>query len=272
MSFLDTMARSSRLRADAARRHEPLDAVITRAAALPAPRRPVLHGFDLIAEVKRSAPSAGVLAAPEGDRAAFAVDVARAYAGAGAALLSVLTEPDRFDGAMEDLQAVAHGAEAPAMRKDFLVDPYQLWEVRAAGADAALLIVRMLPGAQLAELCDAAADAGLLLLLEAFDHADLDRCADAAAAFSARTPVWVGVNTRDLATLEVDPNRLTALAPYLPAGVPAVAESGIVTPAHAASAARSGYQLALVGTALMRAADPRALAEALLAAGRSACP
>jgi indole-3-glycerol phosphate synthase len=270
MSFLDHMASTSRARCEAARQLLPLAEVRARAADARPVRRPVLRGFDLIAEVKRSAPSAGVLAAPPGDRGAFAVAQASSYATAGATLLSVLTEPERFDGHLDDLRAVAAHVAVPAMRKDFLVDPYQAWEARAAGADAVLLIVRMLPGALLDDLCGAATEAGLLVLLEAFDEDDLRRCGQISQSWPTSSPLWVGVNTRDLATLAVDPGRLAALAPALPAGLPAVAESGIVTPADAAAAAALGYRLALVGTALMRSADPTALGAALLAAGRGA--
>lgn len=265
--LLAQMAETSRARCEAARAEIPLEAL--RRLVRPPARVPLLTGFDLIAEVKRVSPAAGALVQPTGDRAAFAVGQARRYAEAGAALLSVLTEPLRFDGALEDLRAIAEAVPVPAMRKDFLVDPYQVWEARAAGADAVLLIARMLDDHALPAMLDAAAEAGLLVLLEAFDADDLGRC----RALEGRADLpalWVGVNTRDLRSLQIDPGRLAALAPLLPAAFPAVAESGILTPEDAAAAARLGYRLALVGTALMRAPDPAAAAAALLAAGRAA--
>lgn len=263
MSLLDQMAASSRARAAAARASRPLAELRAACADLPAPRRPTLGRFDLIAEVKRAAPSAGVLAAPPGPRADFAIAQASAYAAAGASLISVLTEPDRFDGDLADLAAVATKVAVPAMRKDFLIDPYQAWEARAHGADAVLLIVRMLPGGMLDDLCAAATDAGLLVLLEAFDAEDLARIDTISRGWPASVPLWAGVNTRDLVTLAVDDRRLRDMAPHLPRHLPCVAESGMNTPADTAAAATLGYRLALVGTALMRAADPTALAAAM---------
>src|SRR5690606_28046720 len=156
------------------------------------------------------------------------------------------------------------------MRKDFLVSPRQVLEARAAGAGGVLLIVAMLDDAALGEMLAAAREQGLFVLLEAFDEPDLERAA--ALLAGGTTPgdalVLVGVNSRDLRTLAVDPERLARLAPRLPAGIAAVAESGLHTPADAATAAALGYRLALVGTALMRAADPARLAADMLAAGR----
>jgi indole-3-glycerol phosphate synthase len=193
------------------------------------------------------------------------------YAAGGAAAISVLTEPAQFDGALADLVAVASAVEVPAMRKDFLVDPYQLFEARAAGAGGALLILRILDDARLGAMLDAAAEAGLFVLLEAFDVHDLVRAAAALARERAgRPPVLVGVNTRDLATLEVNAGRLAALRSHVPAGVPAVAESGLSTPEEAAAAARVGYRVALVGGALMRSPDPCTRVRDLIAAGRDA--
>jgi len=195
---------------------------------------------------------------------------ARTYEQVGAAAISVLTEPDRFDGDLSHLAAVSAAVATPTMRKDFLVDPYQIWEARLAGASGVLLIVRQAPDSVLAELRDAAAEAGLFLLLEAFDEADLERAGPLLAGWTGAQPALVGVNSRDLRTLRVVPDRLTRLAPLLPS-FPAVAESGMATPEDIASAVSSGYRLALVGSALMSAEDPARLAAAMLAAGRSAC-
>jgi indole-3-glycerol phosphate synthase len=159
----------------------------------------------------------------------------------------------------------------PAMRKDFLVDPYQLHEARAHGAGGALLIVTMLDRARLLELIDCAAELGLFVLLETFDAADVAVAHELCVRWrGAASDCLVGVNSRNLQTLQVVPARLEELAPALPRGFPRVAESGLAVPADAARLARAGYDLALVGTALMTSHDPGALAGAMIAAGRSA--
>jgi indole-3-glycerol phosphate synthase len=263
------MAQASNARVQLARRMLSESALIERVRQLPAPVPLRLDGsgFDLIAELKLRSPAAGVLT-----HAPLAIaDCVGAYARAGAAAVSVLTEPDRFAGTLEHLEtaaAVLAPRQIPAMRKDFLVDPYQLLEARAAGAGGALLIVRMLSVAQLDALLDCARGLGLFVLLEAFDEEDLERVRAIAAAHGARIRLLAGVNCRDLATLKVVPQRLEQLAPLLPPGVPGVAESGIACAADARRAAAAGYQLALVGSALMQGADPEALARELLAAGR----
>lgn len=265
MNFLSHMAADSAARAPAPGAEA---ALLTACRATP-PAPPLrLSGFDLVAEIKRHSPAEGALQADTdvGARAA-------AYAGAGAAAVSVLTEPTRFGGSLGDLAAAASALAplgVPAMRKDFLVDPRQVLEARAAGAGGVLLIVAMLDDAALGEMLAAAREQGLFVLLEAFDEPDLERAAAllAGGATPGDAPVLVGVNTRDLRTLAVDPERLARLAPHLPAGIAAVAESGLHTPADAAAAAALGYRLALVGTALMRAADPERLAADMLAAGR----
>ena len=265
MSFLARMADASagRVRRARAAGSEAMLLAACRDMPAPAPLRP--GDFELIAEVKRHSPAEGALG---GD-----TDVAgraTGYAAAGAAAVSVLTEPARFGGSLEDLATAAgalRGAGIPAMRKDFLVDPWQVLEARAAGAGGVLLIVAMLDDGVLREMLAAAREHALFVLLEAFDEADLERAAPLARG-AQDAPVLVGVNSRDLRTLAVDPERLARLAPELPAGEPAVAESGLHTPDDAAAVAALGYRLALVGTALMRAEDPGALAGAMLAAGR----
>jgi len=261
------MAEASRARVREARQGMNEAALLAACAESPAPARLRLQGFDLIAEIKRTSPALGVLAEVT-DVPARAAE----YAAAGAAAVSVLTEPSRFDGSLEDLRRASGalaGTGVPAMRKDFLVDPWQVLEARACGAGGVLLILAMLDDASTGEMLAAAREQGLFVLLEAFDEADLDR----AGALLAGLPpggVLVGVNTRDLRTLEVDGGRLEALAPKMPAGAPAVAESGILSPEDAARAAALGYDLALVGTALMRSAEPAALASRLIEAGRAA--
>ncbi len=270
--FLDEMARSSAVRAARAMAAEPFAALESRAKAAPRGSRLVLstQGFDVIAELKLMSPAAGRLGAPEDD---WLKRVA-AYAEGGAAAVSVLTEPSRFDGSLEHLrQASAALApfKVPAMRKDFLVDPYQVLEARAAGAGGVLLIVRMLPQSQLLQLLDAAAEQGLFVLLEAFDLDDLHAARELLAARTRADvdEVLVGINSRDLQTLEVVPERFELLAPRLPADRPAVAESGVATASDAVRMMRLGFRLALIGTALMSRDDPRQLLREILATTRT---
>jgi indole-3-glycerol phosphate synthase len=268
MSFLAQMSAQSAVRVRDARARQSEAALLASCRAAPVPPALRLGDFGLIAEVKRSSPAEGALAA-DTDVASRAL----AYAAAGAAAVSVLTEPSRFGGSLADLGTAAcalYPHSVPAMRKDFLVDPWQVLEARAAGAGGILLIVAMLDGARLLELLAAAREQALFVLLEAFDEHDLERVAAIAASASEGPPLLAGVNTRDLRSLAVDPDRLARLAPRLPAGIPAVAESGLHTPADIATAVRLGYRAALVGTALMRAPDPAALATAMLAAGQAA--
>jgi anthranilate phosphoribosyltransferase len=268
--LLSRMAASSADRLATARELEPLEALRIRALASPSP--PVLQlegGFDLIAEIKRRAPSAGHLRASS---AGDVRDLAAGYARAGAAAVSVLTEPSEFGGDLDDLALAARAAgPVPVMRKDFLVDPYQVFEARAAGAGGVLLILRILDRATLGSCIRAAAECGIFVLLEAFDEADLQR-AGPAAEFCRRegVPVLVGLNSRDLATLDVDFRRFGRLADRFPPGVPRVAESGLSGPAGAREVAALGYDAALVGGALMQADDPEAAARAIVDAGRSA--
>ena len=270
--FLARMTARSRVRANAAKARLPDAELRARARERgPAPAlRLAAAGFDLIAEVKRRSPAQGQLAGEQLDPVAQAA----AYADAGAAALSVLTEPEEFRGTLADLDAVAGAVvQVPAMRKDFLVDPYQVWEARAAGAGGVLLVAACLDRALLQRMLDTALELGLFALVEAFDERDLEHCVpvmDAAgpAVQSGAVRMLLGVNCRDLRTLAVDFGRFAELAPRLPANYPKVAESGVVEPGDAAAVAGAGYQLALVGTALMRAAEPGAAAQALLSAGR----
>jgi indole-3-glycerol phosphate synthase len=266
--FLQTMARTSRERVTNARAHRG-DAAL-KALAHAAPSAPALKlsavGFDLIAEVKLRSPAVGKLERGGEDIGARAKD----YALAGAAAISVLTEPTRFDGELSHLEQVtrALGASIPVMRKDFLVDPYQVYEARAAGAGGVLVILRMLEQSQIAALLEAAAELRLFALLEAFDESDLKIARALVRSHGQRATLLVGVNCRDLSTLQVVPGRLEALAPGLPEGVPCVAESGVESEADAARLAAAGYHVALVGSALMRSQDRVGLARSLLAAGR----
>jgi indole-3-glycerol phosphate synthase len=200
---------------------------------------------------------------------ADAPDLAETYGDAGASAVSVLTEPERFGGSLADLADVASRMQpsgVPAMRKDFLVDPYQVLEARAAGAGGVLVIVAMLDDPNLADLVACALEQGLFVLLEAFDEPDLERAARLAEGRAGQ--ILMGLNSRDLRSLAVDPGRLERLATRFPDGWPKVAESGLESPEDAAKAAAAGYDLALVGSALMRSADPGALLAAMLEAGR----
>jgi indole-3-glycerol phosphate synthase len=271
--FLEEMARSSALRVARAVGREPPGALERRARETPVPPALKLSGsgFDVIAELKLRSPAAGVL----GDVSQDLTTRVLGYARAGAAAVSILTEPTRFDGALEHLETAARTLAplgVPAMRKDFLVDPYQVLEARAAGAGGVLIILRMLGRERSAELLATANAHGLFVLLEAFDAKDLETAGELLAA--ARNPgcVLVGVNSRDLSTLEVVAQRFADLAPLLPAGAVAVAESGVATPAEAGRMRALGYGAALIGTALMARDDPGVLLAEILAAARTVHP
>ena len=270
--FLDEMARLSRLRVDQARATTPLVVLQDRAqSAPPAPSlRMGSEGFDLIMELKLSSPAQGVLATETLDLDAQV----EAYARAGASIVSVLTEPARFRGSLEHLSrasATLRARAVPTMRKDFLVDPYQLFEARAYGAGGVLLIARMLDDRALAHMLSQAQALGLFVLLEAFDATDIERSALAAAHWTgAPEALLIGINSRDLQTLAVVPQRLTELVSMLPCSHPRVAESGLTTSADAQRLSAAGYTAALVGTALMSASDPVALGRDMIAAGRLA--
>ncbi|HEY0766461.1 MAG TPA: hypothetical protein VGD47_00775 [Steroidobacteraceae bacterium] len=270
-AFLDEMADASRARVQAAQRTRSEAALEEQARQSPAPPRLRLDrsGFDLIAEVKLRSPAAGQLGAPSENLAGRVT----AYAQAGAAAISVLTEPHRFDGSLEHLVSATRALAplaVPAMRKDFLVDPYQVLEARAAGAGGVLVIVRMLSRGEIEALLDCARSLGLFVLLEAFDARDIELMRELIDAHTGSNQLLAGVNCRDLGTLQVVPRRLLELAPLLPARVPRVAESGVASEADARQIVAAGYQLALVGSALMQGNDPRALTGTLLAAGRAA--
>jgi len=269
MDFLAAMAQASHERLAQARALTPQTELQRLLNALPDPPRLTLSrgGFDLIAEVKLRSPAAGQLNAGSED---IAARVAK-YADAGAAAISVLTEPSRFDGSLSHLTQAVSGlaGRIPAMRKDFLVDPYQVYEARVAGAGGVLIILRMLSRVQIEQLLEAAARLRLFVLLEAFDEPDLTLAAQLVREYRERATLLVGVNCRDLTTLKVVPGRLEALAVLLPRDVPRVAESGVSSTEDAARLAAQGYDVALVGSALMQAGDPLALAAALLKAGRA---
>ena len=271
--FLALMARNSERRAAEARQRENLSALRRRALEMPDCPQLELHRgrFDIIAEVKRHAPSVGALRPADAGDPDFVGRQAEAYVRGGAAVISVLTEPETFHGALEDLTAAARAVPIPIMRKDFLVDPYQVIEARAAGAAGVLLILRMLDDAHLGEMLDAAGELGLFVILEAFDKDDLARARQITSALDDEAVrVLVGLNSRNLVTLEIDDERLARLAKAFPDRLPRVAESGLETPADVARVAALGYGLALVGTALMKASNPTKLTADMIEAGRSA--
>lgn len=209
-------------------------------------------GISLIAELKRASPSAGPIA-PDVDRLA----AARAYAAAGAAAISVLTEPLHFLGTLEDLTTVRAEVSVPVLRKDFIVTPLQIWEARAAGADAVLLIVAALSDAELAALHAEAGQAGLAVLTEVHTEEEVPRAVDAGATI-------IGINTRDLATLRVDPTAVATIRPAIPTGITVVGESGITSRADVVAMEAAGCDAVLVGETLMRAPDAEAKVRELL--------
>ena len=256
--FLKAMAESSAARAAAAPSltEDDFDKPVVPLA---------LGEFDVIAEIKNRSPAEGQLQF-EGD--SDPVSRARAYAAAGAAAISVLTEPSRFDGELAHLEAVVAAVPGtPVMRKDFLVDPVQVLEARAAGASGVLLIATMLDDRRLRAMLDCAFEHGMFVLLESFDEEDLQR---SARFLDLEGRLLIGVNTRNLRTLEVDGDRLRRLAPLLPDAT-CVAESGLREAEDASRVAGWGYTMALVGTALMRSEDPAALITAMRDGGAAAC-
>ncbi len=220
---------------------------LAAALAPPAPGR-----VRLLAELKRASPVAGVLA-----RGFDPVPRAPEYVAAGAAALSVLTDP-HFQGSLADLALVRAAVACPLLQKDFVVDEYQLWEARAHGADAVLLIVAILEPARLVGLHRAATALGLGVLVEVHDEGELE----AATRLGARL---VGINNRDLKTFRTDLATTERLAPRAPAGVRLVSESGVASPADVARVAAAGAHAILVGEALSRSGDPAAKIRELLA-------
>jgi len=210
---------------------------------------------SVIAEVKRSSPSRGTLASIA-DPAALAAN----YQAGGAATISVLTEQRLFGGSLDDLRAVRAAVDVPVLRKDFIVTSYQLWEARAAGADLALLIVAALTQNELESLVERAVSIGLTPLVEVHDEEEVER----ALAAGARL---VGVNARNLKTLEVDRDTFGRLAPRIPDDVVRVAESGVRGPHDVFEYAKQGAHVVLVGETLVRGADPRSAVADLVAAG-----
>ncbi|HSC15489.1 MAG TPA: indole-3-glycerol-phosphate synthase TrpC [Gammaproteobacteria bacterium] len=269
MTFLERMADASRERVRAARAKESEAALERRALAqAPAPALR-LDDFDVIAELKLRSPAAGSLATSDFDAGAQLAS----YVRGGAVAVSVLTEPTEFRGDLAHLAAAADElarARRPAMRKDFLVDVYQVLEARAAGAGGVLVILAMLDDAAVREIVSCAQRCGMFVLLEAFDRADLERLSAYDAPAANGPPLLAGVNCRDLRDLNVRFERFAELGPHLPRHLAAVAESGIGSVADVEAVVAAGFRLALVGSSLMRAADSAAALAKLVAAGRAA--
>ncbi len=263
--MLERLVAAARLRAAASRQAQPQPALERLASLAPAPVDLAEHlrapGVQLIAEIKRRSPSRGDLR-PDLDAGCQAV----AYADGGAAALSVLTEPEHFGGALADLDAARAALcrscySLPILRKDFLVDPYQVVEARAHGADAVLLIVAALADGELSSLYAEARRWSLSALVEVHDRNDLARAL-------ALGPAIVGINSRSLRDLSVDPATVGRLRPLVPPGIMVVAESGIGGPADVRRLRDLGVHAMLVGEALVRAPSPAALARELVEAGR----
>ena len=249
------------VRADLAERQReiPLDRLKKAACAAPATRNVLAaikcEDVAVIAEVKRASPSRGALATIS-DPAALASD----YEAGGARMISVLTEPRWFGGSLDDLVAVREAVSVPVLRKDFVISSYQLWEARARGADMVLLIVAALEQNALVSLVERAASIGLLPLVEVHTEDEVVRAVEAGARV-------IGVNARDLTTLEVDRRVFARLAPLIPDGIIKIAESGVRGPHDLLAYAAAGADAVLVGESLVTEKDPRAAVADLVTAG-----
>jgi indole-3-glycerol phosphate synthase len=258
-SVLDSIVEGVRI--DLAEREASVDfAEIKRRAAGAVPPRDVMAalrapGIGVIAEVKRSSPSKGRLAAiPD------PADLAATYAEGGARVISVLTEERRFGGHLRDLAAVRAAVDVPVLRKDFIVSPYQVHEARAFGADLVLLIVAALEQNALDALLDRVESLGMTALVEVHTEEEADRALEAGAKV-------IGVNARNLHTLEVDRTIFGRIAPGLPNDVLRVAESGVRGPADLLTYAGWGADAVLTGESLVTSGDPEAAVRSLVAAG-----
>ena len=259
MSVLDDILDGVRTDLAARQRETPLERLKEIAARAPSPKD-VMAAFSgtevaVIAEVKRASPSKGAMAAIA-DPAALAAD----YEAGGARIISVLTEQRRFGGSLDDLAAVREAVGVPVLRKDFIVSSYQLWEARAFGADLVLLIVAALEQIALVSLVERAVSIGLVPLVEVHTMTELDRAMDAGATV-------LGINARNLATLEVNRGVFADIAPCVPAGVIKIAESGVRGPHDLLAYAAAGADAVLVGESLVMGKDPRSAVADLVTAG-----
>ncbi|MTD16744.1 indole-3-glycerol phosphate synthase TrpC [Nakamurella sp. YIM 132087] len=243
----------------------PLAEIKARALAAPAAKQvlPVFRepGVGVIAEVKRASPSKGALAS-----IADPAELAAGYAAGGARAISVLTERRRFGGSLADLDAVRAAVDIPVLRKDFIVSPYQVHEARAHGADMVLLIVAALEQNVLHGLLERIESLGMTALVEIHTEAEADRALEAGAKI-------IGVNARDLTTLQIDRDVFARIAPGLPSEVVRVAESGVRGTADLLAYAGAGADAVLVGEGLVTSGDPRAAVADLVTAGsHPSCP
>ena len=248
MSILERIVAAKRAEVAAAKKR--ITDIKARAAAAP-PVRDFLAALRakqpaVIAEIKRASPSRGVLRA-DYDPAA----IAKSYENAGAACMSVLTDMEFFQGAPEHLTQARSACGLPALRKDFLIDPYQVYEARALGADCVLLIVACLDDAQMRELESLAHKVGMAVLVEVHDAAELAR------ALKLKTPL-IGINNRNLRSFETRLETTIELLPRIPPGRLVITESGILSKADVERMRRHGVHSFLVGEAFMRAPDPGA--------------
>ena len=257
-NVLHKIVAHKRTEIDAARRARPPEALREQLAAAPPVRDFVAAlagargGMGLIAEVKKASPSAGVI------RDDFdPVAIARTYARAGAHCLSVLTDEHFFQGHLDYLRRVRQAVSIPVLRKDFLLDPYQVLEARAAGADCVLLIAECLDDRELRTLYDAALELGMSALIEIYDPENLDRVL-------RLNPPLVGVNNRDLRSFAVDLQHTVRLARRVPPATILVSESGIRTGGDVATLRAAGARAILVGETLMRSPDVAATVDELL--------
>jgi len=259
VSVLDDILVDVRADLAARQRTAPLEQLKEAARKASSPREVTAalrgEGVAVIAEVKRASPSKGALAAIA-DPAALAVD----YEAGGASVISVLTEGRRFGGSLGDLAAVRDAVQVPLLRKDFVISSYQLWEARAYGADLVLLIVAALEQNALVSLVERASSIGLVPLVEVHSEAELDRAVGAGAQV-------IGVNARNLATLEVDRTIFGRLAPKIPDDVVKIAESGVRGPHDLLAYAAAGADAVLVGESLVVGKDPRTAVADLVTAG-----
>ena len=259
MSVLDEIVAGVRVDLATRAARAPYDEVVALAAATPNPRDPMPRfrapGTSVIAGVKRRSPSKGSLAdIPD------PAELAGAYERGGAAAISVLTEQRRFGGSLADLRTVRAAVPTPLLRKDFMVTPYQLHEARAAGADMVLLIVAALDQPLLEQLYAEARGLGLTALVEVHDAEETRRAVDLGADL-------IGVNARNLKTLDIDPDSFARLAPLIPDTVVRVAESGISGPEDVLRYAEQGANAVLVGEALVRDGDPEAAVRSMRGLG-----
>jgi indole-3-glycerol phosphate synthase len=265
MTVLDSILDG--VRADVAARESVVDFAAVKAAAAkassPLNATAALHedGIGVIAEVKRASPSKGALA-DIGDPATLA----QAYEAGGARIISVLTEERRFHGSLADLDTVRKAVSIPVLRKDFIVGPYQIHEARAHGADVILLIVAALEQQALASLLDRTESLGMTALVEVHTEAEADRALEAGASV-------IGINARNLKTLEIDRDSFARIAPGLPSEVIRVAESGVRGTADLLAYAGAGADAVLVGEGLVTSKDPRTAVSDLVTAGtHPSCP